>query len=58
MASIKVKDFTPIAAMICITIIEYAAIINGIDGYLLCLVIAILSGLGGYKIKDFLIRNN
>jgi hypothetical protein len=43
--------WTPIVAISCLTIIEIVALLNGIDGVLFSLVIAAISGLGGYQIK-------
>lgn len=46
------KDGTlkAIAAMVCITGLEISAIVTGLDGSILSLVIAALAGLGGYAI--------
>jgi len=38
-----------ICAMICITVLEVVALLKGIDGALLSTVIAVLSGLAGYR---------
>jgi len=49
----KMKAISPIIAIICITAIELVALFKGIDGKLLALAIAAISGLAGYKIRDF-----
>jgi len=38
-----------IVAMVCITVLEIIALLKGIDGALLSMVIAVLAGLAGYK---------
>lgn len=43
-----------IVALICLTIVEVAALMNGIDSVILGLIVAALSGLGGYKLKGYL----
>jgi len=43
--------WTPIIAMICITGLEVIALMKGIDGALLGIVITALAGLGGYQLK-------
>jgi len=40
-----------ITAILVIAYLETLAILKGIDGYLFGLVIAVISGLAGYKIK-------
>ena len=46
------KTWVTIIAILCITILEAAAVIRGIDGALLAAVMAIIAGLAGYKIKS------
>lgn len=48
--------YKAIGAMICITVIEVAAIFNGMDGVLLSLAVAALAGLGGYAIRDRILK--
>ena len=48
--------WTPIVAMICITLLEAIALINGIDGALLGLAFAALAGLGGYELKALIAK--
>lgn len=43
--------WTPIVAMICIAGLEALAIVKGINGAVLGIVIAAIAGLGGYEIK-------
>ena len=43
-----IKALKPIAAMVCITVIEGFAIYSNINGVLLSAVVAVLAGLGGY----------
>ena len=43
--------WTPIAAMICITVLEVVALCKGVDGAVFGFVVAALAGLGGYEIK-------
>lgn len=43
-----------IAAIIAIAGLEALAILKGIDGTVLALVIAVISGLGGYNIQKYL----
>lgn len=45
--------WTPIVAMICIAGLEALAIVRGVDGAVLGIVIAALAGLGGYELKVF-----
>ena len=54
----RLKEIDFLAAIIAITIIECVAITNGIDGRVLILSIAAISGLGGYSLKDILTRIN
>ena len=42
------KAIKAIAAMICITILEVAALFNNIDGIYLSLAVGAIAGLGGY----------
>ena len=44
--------WTPIVAIICITVLEAIALLMGVNGVLFSLAIAALSGLGGYQIKS------
>ena len=46
--------WTPIAAMICIAGLEALALVKGVDGATLGLVVAALAGLGGYELKVLL----
>ena len=43
--------WTPVIAMLCITALEVAALLKGVDGAVFGFVIAALAGLGGYEIK-------
>jgi len=43
-----------IVAIIALCIIEVAALAEGIDSVILGLVVAAISGLGGYKLKSYL----
>lgn len=43
--------WTPIVAMVCIAGLEALAIVKGINGAVLGIVIAAIAGLGGYEIK-------
>ena len=43
--------WTPIVAMACIVILEVVALLKGINGAVLGIVIAALAGLGGYHTK-------
>jgi len=45
------KTIMTIVAMILIAILESVAMMKGIDGYLFGVVVAVISGLAGYKIK-------
>lgn len=45
--------FVPIIAIICITALEWVALLNGVDGALFGIVIAAIAGLGGYQIKTY-----
>jgi len=47
------KNIISIVAMILIALLEIVAMINGIDGYLFSFAVAVISGLAGYKLKDF-----
>lgn len=47
-----------IVAIICLCIIECVALTNGIDSVLLGLVVAAISGLGGYKLKSYLAKKS
>jgi len=48
------KLITTLAAILAVTFLEYHAINQGIDGALLGVTIAILSGLGGYESKQLI----
>jgi len=48
------KSIMTIVAMILIAILEVCAMLKGVDGYLFGVVIAVISGLAGYKIKSML----
>lgn len=39
-------------AIVCITLIEITALMNGINGTLMALTIAAISGLGGYSLSE------
>ena len=41
-----------IVAMVCITVLEVVALLKGIDGSLLSMVVAVLAGLAGYKYRE------
>jgi len=43
--------WTPIVAMVCITLLEVVALLQGINGAVFGIVIAALAGLGGYEIR-------
>ena len=43
----KIKKDIVIVAVLCITILEVAALIAGIDGQLFTLIIAVIAGLAG-----------
>jgi len=43
-------------ALILIFILEYTAIINNVDGKTLCLAIFAMSGLGGYKLHEYIAK--
>jgi len=45
-----VRALKPIAAMVCISVVEVFAIMNGINGALLSIIVASLAGLGGYSL--------
>ena len=45
-----------IAAIICLTVLECFAMANNIDGALFMVVVVVIAGLAGYKIKDRLIK--
>lgn len=42
--------WTPIVAIVCITVLECVALARGVNGVLLSLGIAAISGLGGYQV--------
>lgn len=41
-------------AIICLTILEIAAMLVGINGYLFGVIVAAIAALAGYKIKDLI----
>lgn len=43
-----------LAAMICITMIECVAIMQGMNGLMLTIAVAAVAGLGGYELDDIL----
>ena len=43
--------WTPIVALICITILEAIALVKGVNGAIFGLAITALAGLGGYELK-------
>lgn len=43
--------WTPIVAIICIAGLETLALVKGINGAVLSIVVATLAGLGGYELK-------
>lgn len=43
------EKYKTITAMICITVLEAAALFNGVNGTVFMIVIAALAGLGGYE---------
>jgi len=45
-----------ITAIVCLTLLEAVALWRGIDGVLFSLVVAGISGLGGFKLKEKLGR--
>jgi hypothetical protein len=48
------KALIPLAAIISIAVIEAMALTRGIDGVLLSISIAAISGLGGYSIRSII----
>ncbi len=46
--------WTPIIAMACITALEAIALLQGVNGIVFSLVIAVLAGLGGYSTKGLI----
>jgi len=60
---VKAKKFfnsslVSLVAIICLTVIEIYAINHHIDGTLMTLVIAAISGLGGYKLSQSKSKNS
>jgi hypothetical protein len=47
-----INIISTLAAIGAITFLEYQALLKGIDGAYLSVVIAVLAGLGGYKVKE------
>jgi len=47
-----------VVAIICIAIVECVALTQGIDSVLLGLAVAAISGLGGYKLKSYLLQKD
>lgn len=45
-----------VVAIICIAVVECVALTQGIDSVLLGLAVAAISGLGGYKLKSYLLQ--
>jgi len=45
-----------VVAIIVLGVMECVALLQGIDSYLFGLVVAAISGLGGYKLKSYLIQ--
>ena len=43
-----------IVAMVCITVIECVAIMNGMNGLMLTIVVAAVAGLGGYELDEII----
>jgi hypothetical protein len=48
------KSLIPLAAILCITVIEAIALAQGIDGTMLALSIGVISGLGGYSVRSII----
>ena len=48
------KNILLVVAMILIAILEICAMLKGIDGHLFGAVVAVISGLAGYKIKSLM----
>lgn len=57
MPELKTKDIV-ITAILCIALLEAIAIFKGLDGAYFGLVIAAVSGLAGYEIKELSIKPN
>jgi hypothetical protein len=55
-----IKAFVPLVSIVAISFIECFALAHGIDGTLLMITIAIISGIGGYQIPNLInkIKNN
>lgn len=47
-----IAKLTPIVSMICLTVLEIIALSKGINGFLLCAVVTLIAGLGGYTLKS------
>lgn len=45
------KMIVPCLAIVCLTILEIVALLNGVDGALFSGVIIVIGGIAGYKIK-------
>ena len=50
------KAIVPLAAVICIAVIEAIALAQGIDGTMLAMSIGAIAGLGGYHIRKIIRR--
>ena len=50
----EVPRLTASVAILGLVIVEVTALFNGINGQLLTLVVAAISGLGGYSIRGFI----
>ena len=54
MWSMEDQTILSLVAMVCLVVLECAALFKGIDGLLLSGVIAVIAGLGGYAFKPVL----
>jgi hypothetical protein len=50
----KIKAFTPLLAIIAIAFVECFALSHGIDGTILVISIAVMSGIAGYQLPKLL----
>lgn len=52
----KRSNFSVIVAIVCITLIEIVALLNGINGYAFTLSVGALAGIAGFKFRDLNIK--
>ena len=48
------KTILSLVAILCLTVLEIAAMLTGLDGYIFGVIIAAIAAISGYEIRDLI----